>query len=718
MCRVVFLLSGLLCAVVLALPQKEPALRVDNYSILVDVVVTDKSNKHVTDLKAEEFRIFEDGNPQELDTCQLVSRSAGQGGGGPAPTGFVQAAPLEVPDSPRLIILLLDYATIEYLNQGYVRDAAVRYIREQMVPGDLVAVFQVGMSLKFLQQFTGNKEEIIRALEHSDLAGSVYALDQENLTDSAQGAQDRSVLLASSIDSIVSNTPAEARGPQSRYIEFLNQYMLMAQRLEARYYAQLSFSRQQQSRPIIGAIETIARGVEHIPGRKTLIMFSQGFSVPMTLERAFFRSISVANRSNLAVYAIDGGGLQYKQAKTESELYDVSALRPGDRKLAYAGISQFDRAREIGTDQKDSTLRYLTTSTGGFLIRHTNDFLSALKRIDADARSHYLLSYRPQEKKFDGEFRAIRVEVTRPGVQVRARTGYWALPPAASLLSPDDYKRLLREVNSAGPGDSRFRLSSHCSHFLDKDGHYEVHLLVDLPMKDLTLHESEDRAFLELEAFGMVQTDDGTVVASFRGPSKISTTAARAAEVRNARFGTTMHLEPGRYSILLLVGDVASQRTAVEQRSLYLAPPDGRLAVSSVCLAREAFRTPPSVASPFCTGGSEIIPLSERRFTPQDPLICFFRIYPRKEDSDLECHVSLMFAGRAISRNPIPLRGRTVELDPVANLPVARYFSLENLPPGPYILRVEAKDPARGETATAQTGFTLVAPPGGQPTEP
>jgi len=705
----------LFAAVLLAAPGKErPALRVDNYSVLVDVIVTDKHNRHVTDLRAEDFLIFEDGEPQELGTFQVIS-------GRSEPARATQTAirsdkgmPAESAEQPRLIILLLDYATVEYLNQGYVREAAVRYIKEHMVPGDLIAVFQVGMSLKFLQQFTDNKEQIVKALQGSELAGSSYALDQEILSESAQTAQDRSQLFGSSIESIVTGSPGGAQGQQVAVVEILNQYMLMAQRLEARYYSQLSFSRQQQSRPIIGAIETIARGVEHIQGRKTLIMFSQGFSVPMSLERAFYRCVHVANRSNLAIYAVDAAGLQFKQPKTEQELYDVSAARPGDRKMAYAGISQFDRAREIGSDQKDSNLRYLTSATGGFLIRHTNDFLSALKRIDADARSHYLLSYRSRKIGFEGEFRTIRIELKRPELQVRARPGYWALPPGASVLSPEEYRRLIQVTSGAGgESESRtFSLSSHCSHFLDANGRYSVYLLADLPLKELVVHHSDDRAFIELEAIGIVRDEHGEVVTSFRGPSRISTTSARAAEVQTARFGTTLVLPPGKYSITLLVTDPASQKTAREERSLLLVPPTDSLAVSSVCLSREATRVSSSATGPFTVAGSEIIVSSDRLFGPSDPLICFFRIYrpglTAQQDANVECEVSLIFAGKTISRNGIPVEGRAVDLTPVPNLPVARYFSLEGLPPGPYIVRVEARDRIRGESASAQASFRLL----------
>jgi hypothetical protein len=71
------------------------------------------------------------------------------------------------------------------------------------------------------------------------------------------------------------------------------------------------------------------------------------------------------------------------------------------------------RAREIGSDQADSTLRFVTAATGGILIRHTNDLFGALQRINNDIRSYYVLTYRPSNVVFDGAFRTIRVKTSR-----------------------------------------------------------------------------------------------------------------------------------------------------------------------------------------------------------------------------------------------------------------------------------------------------------------
>lgn len=78
--------------------------------------------------------------------------------------------------------------------------------------------------------------------------------------------------------------------------------------------------------------------------------------------------------------------------------------------------------REVGHDMRESALRYVAEATGGFLSHNTNDLGVGMARIDEEMRSYYRLSYRPQDQKFDGQFREIRVEVRRA-----SRPAVWTL---------------------------------------------------------------------------------------------------------------------------------------------------------------------------------------------------------------------------------------------------------------------------------------------------
>src|SRR4029077_12030215 len=73
------------------------------------------------------------------------------------------------------------------------------------------------------------------------------------------------------------------------------------------------------------------------------------------------------------------------------------------------------------------TLRVLADNSDGRAIINRNDITVAMKQIVRDTSAYYLLGYTSSEAPSDGKFHEIKVRVKRPGVQVRARKGYWAM---------------------------------------------------------------------------------------------------------------------------------------------------------------------------------------------------------------------------------------------------------------------------------------------------
>ena len=81
-----------------------------------------------------------------------------------------------------------------------------------------------------------------------------------------------------------------------------------------------------------------------------------------------------------------------------------------------------------------AALGILTGQTGGLLIQNTNDLDSGIGQINDDRRNYYALTYTPTNAALDGTYRKIEVKVKRPGVDVRSRSGYLAVP--ANEASP------------------------------------------------------------------------------------------------------------------------------------------------------------------------------------------------------------------------------------------------------------------------------------------
>ena len=75
-----------------------------------------------------------------------------------------------------------------------------------------------------------------------------------------------------------------------------------------------------------------------------------------------------------------------------------------------------------------SLLEHVAEETGGLAIRNTNDLAGGLSRVIDELREYYEVVYTPPNPVPDGRFRRIQAKVTRPGVGVRTRAGYFATP--------------------------------------------------------------------------------------------------------------------------------------------------------------------------------------------------------------------------------------------------------------------------------------------------
>jgi VWFA-related protein len=688
--------------------QKVERLRVASNTVVVDVVATDKGNRNVVDLRKEELQIFENDAQQEIDSFAAVHKPTTE------PPNLASTLPPDMSGKVihaskealgNLMVLLLDYATVEYVNQDRVRKAAIRYVRESMHPSDVLAVFQVASSFHLVQDFTSDKDKLVAALEKLDPTGSKFAFDQAQLVANAQNAQNATQSLISNIETLRTNP--SSYGPAVAFtVEILTRQQDMVERVEARAYAELAQSKEMQARPVIAAIEAIAESLRRYQGRKTLILFSEGFSVGLALEKPLYHAVDLANKSNTAVYAIDGAGLRHKEPSTEGELFDISALKPGDRARASMGISQFDRAREIGSDQADSTLRFVTAATGGVLIRNTNDLFGALQRIDNDIRSYYILTYRPSNLIFDGAFRTIKVKTTRPGVTLRFRQGYFAIPPGASLIMPDEYSELLNARSGKLESDGRLLNVQPCS-FLEGNGRFRVLISIEFPAVLAESRSVEGGTLLYPKIWGTVLDQDGEVVTSFRSPSKVSLTqeASQGTAEQLVSLLNELSLAPGHYSLEVFAQTREKHRPAYQTRSLNLQDPEQEFSLSSIVLSSRSTLN-------GMTSRLQHFPSASRRFQNSEKVVFYLHAYNPKvssqQEAALEVRASVRNDTRSIIARLDPFMVTQIDTAGVPHAVVSRFVDIEKLPPGRYQLETQVADRNSGKIATAQTSFTVV----------
>ena len=119
-----------------------------------------------------------------------------------------------------------------------------------------------------------------------------------------------------------------------------------------------------------------------------------------------------ANRANVSFYPVDPRGLP----AVDSDIGPGQPLPPA-----------LDRAV---LQQRIDTLRILAENTDGIALVNSNDLDKQMRRLAADLRVVYLIGYSSTNAKLDGGFRTIKVKVSRPRVEVRARHGYRAASAA------------------------------------------------------------------------------------------------------------------------------------------------------------------------------------------------------------------------------------------------------------------------------------------------
>src|SRR5437588_3829976 len=383
----------------------EEVVTVRSRLVNVDVSVKDKKGNYVNDLKADDFTVFVNGVRQKVEFFNpplVAGETVGSDGASAreksTPAAQAQArARAGMPGN--VISLVLDGLTTDPSNMKRVRDGAIKYIREQLADTDAVALFAVTGGLQLLQPFTRDKDKLIAAVDRASAVSTSsknYEMRDigENIAQLRQAASGADTGNTTSATSQAEAEPAAAAMLAAR---ILQQYIKFRSALGVR-----------QSRPILAALAAICEAHRTVPGKKTLVLFSEGFVAPEVLDWQVQSTIDIANRANVAIYVIDAAGLKASAPQSgayvpPSPLQALAAVnRSETRTHTEGGESQFDQSRFEGSNREHDILYRLSGDTGGKFLKGTNDIAKGMERIDQEVRSRYTLAYQSTDPNFDG----------------------------------------------------------------------------------------------------------------------------------------------------------------------------------------------------------------------------------------------------------------------------------------------------------------------------
>jgi VWFA-related protein len=706
-----------------SVPANGQSFTANTTAILVDIVVRDRKGHPVLDLTADDFDVAEDNVPQKIDTFTRVSRGSGIGVGiawkSPeriAATARAAAgtspADTDVPDDATTA-LVFDHLSSESLRLA--QRATLDYVPVSGESAVRVGVFATDPGVRVMQSFTTDRTLVRRAVARIVPSGTAAeeqkAERAEELTDRRREleAQAQSAAGGALGTGVALARNATVIGERETQLQLIQTELNMLRSFD-------NLDRAHKGYDTTAALLAVVQQLSYLPGRKTVVFFSEGLPVSPALSARLDYVIDVANRANVTAYAIDAKGLQSKSLLTNArrEMSDFAEQRLNQ---ITSGTDRTEQPLTMAFERVEDTLRLdsrtglarLAEETGGFLVEQTNDLSSAFRRIDEDNEFHYLLTYAPRNGDFDGKFRAIQVKVRRPGVQVFARKGYRAIRTAAAAGPANGDETSALMLLDRTPVPNAFPVQAAGFNFPDAARPGLTPILVRLATASLRFTANQQQSSYAGRAAVVVRVRDGRG----RDVQKLSQQYLLTGEMKDLAaakngeilFYREIDLPAGVYTMEAIVFDANAGRASARVATLTVpAPETSAFGMSSLILVNrvEEVSDPPSGAHtpPLYVGRMLLYPnLGEPlRKSAAAELPFYFALYGATPDA--KATAQLLRNGEAIAQAPLQLsRSGGTRVQHVGRLPIG------TLPAGTYELRIRVTDDGREISRTSF--FTL-----------
>ncbi len=666
-------------------------LKVQTDIVLTNVVARDKKTGAVVKgLKASDFTVLENGKPQHLASFDFqnvdeaaVLNETSTTSGKTSIADLVNrnfAANPETLRDHRLIVMFFDLSSMQPEDIDRAVEAAQDYVNKKMQPADLVSVVSFSTALSMDQDFTAEKPALLRAVgRYNGTEGTGFANGTTGTSDGT--ADDASSFVADDTEYNSLNTDRE-----------------------------------------LFAIQAIAKSLERVDQRKSLLYFSGGLTRNGIENQASMRAATnEAVRANMSIYAVDARGLQ-----ALSPLGDAStgSLRGVGAYSGAAVQSQLD-----ANFNSQEVLGTLASDTGGKLFSDSNDFAPAFQQIQRDTEAYYILGFRSTNAAKDGNFRHLTIKLNRPDVKLEYRPGYYAPADFQHQRNEDREQVLNDQLRSDSPATD-VAVYLQALYFRLAENRFFVPVSLIVPGSQIPFVTNKDRDKATLDIIGQVKNAAGLIVGNVRDTVKLELDAAQRIRQKNIQYGTSFDLAPGRYHMKFVVrenetGHLGSFETDITVPDLRKSP----LKLSSVVISSQRVPPPPkSTPTPLLRDGVEWIPNVPHVFRQDQHLFFLYEVYQpsrqraaatpasapgltRRPSGSVSLLTSIEFLANGV---------RVYETEPVEagaiNTPdrdaVAFQFDvpLAALAPGIYICQVNVIDEAGGSFSFPRMAVRITAP--------
>jgi len=681
-------------------------VRVFTELVQTDVMVFDKDGRFRDDLRRDDFELRIDGKVKPISFFERITAGAGNeeaqlaAARGSTPSTRARSGDPVPLDRGRTVFFYIDDLHMDLAGTQATRKIVSRFIDAEMSQNDEVAVSSASGQMGFLQQLTGNKTVLRRALERLT-PHPYFVQDMQRPTMSEYQALridsfDRDVI-DFYVDALLRESPLLGRQTAENMVQSrANQILRQAENI---------------TRNSLIGLETLVRSVTPLPGRKLLFFLSNGFFINdrnSEVRDRLQRITSAAARSGVVIYSMDARGLV-------GTLMDASTDAPFD--------SSFRLRRSEGAEISASQdgLFSLAHDTGGRAVFNTNDLGPGLKKALAETATYYLLAWKPEGEATGSKFHRIEVKlINKPDLTARVRRGFYDMEPAPSANNAKNGKAPEKKTESklweviGAPVVEKgipFSLALMYSEVPQKGALLSA--AMQMPGEFLTFNPVDGKLKSVIDLAGGIYDEKGQLGAKLNQRLTIAAPPPNPSlpPPKNFRYTFPIYLAPGLYQARFGVRDVASGRAGSANEWIEIPKlTPGEVSLSSLHIG-ERSATPITAASINDSNQHEDVSLSvDHRFESSSHLRFVVFVYNAAQAADSKPDVALQILITRDNQPVIttPLKKVTSEGFPdLSRIPYAAEISLAGLTSGRYVLKVNVVDRVSKRSASQETKIEI-----------
>jgi VWFA-related protein len=403
-------------------------LKLNVRTVLVDVVVTDKSGHAVPGLTKDDFQVLEEGKAQTISFFEpnfSASDPANAATPPALPPNTFTNVPTVVPNDS-VNVLLMDALNTAEGDQSYVHKEMVRYLTT-LPPRIRIAVFMLSERLRIIQGFTQDgtvlRAAIARLAANPNTSALLPTIESSNAQQSAAN-----MILQESVDTGYGGVPnASLAAAASALQQFQGQ--------------EAGFERNQRVLMTLEAFQQIAKYLTGVPGRKNLIWFVGDFPHCLAAmvnegdltnggcpyDEQWKKTVDMLAEARVSVYPVDASGL------TPHTLYSAENPKLSGQPTNFQGVIQAQTS-SLNSNLQSNALNMadmdiLATATGGKARYNGNDFKGYLTEDIDNGSRFYTIAYTPTDRKEVGKERQIEVKTTTGPYKLSYRRSYYEDTP-------------------------------------------------------------------------------------------------------------------------------------------------------------------------------------------------------------------------------------------------------------------------------------------------